>query len=315
MTAPGAVTDQGAHTAADTAGGDTVGRRPDESMTLLREVTERPLDPGYAQMAQRRAREGQTTARRGVPSLVVMVLVAILLGAATTVAVRDLRAPQPLVAKGRTVLMEQIQDRSAEVERLSQRAAVLDSEVDGLQGGGVLPSALLEINELDRRVSGAVPVQGPGMVVRLTDASGGGLVEPGDAPADSRVRDADVQFVVNELWAAGAEAVAVNDERLTALSAIRNAGDAILVDLQPLNGPTYTIEALGDPQDMQVEFARSAGLGFLQLLSAEYDIENEVTTSEGMYLPGAGSPTLRYAHIPRSGDGQTTQDRSEEDNG
>lgn len=283
-------------------------------MTLLREVTERPLDPGYAQMAERRAQAGAPS-RRGAPSLVALLLVAALLGAATTVAVRELRAPQPSVAKGRSVLIEQIQERSAEVEVLSERAAVLGAEVDGLQRGGLLPSALLEVNRLDRLVSGAVAVQGPGMVVRLTDGSGGGLVEPGDAPAESRVRDADVQFVVNELWAAGAEAIAVNDERLTSLSAIRNAGDAILVDLQPLNGPTYTIEAVGDPEEMQVEFARSAGLGFLQLLSAEYGIENEVSTSEGMYLPGAGSPTLRSAYNTRSGDGQTTEDRSEEDDG
>lgn len=289
------------------------GRRPDESMTLLREVTERPLDPGYAQMAERRARAAGTTAqaapRRSLPSLLTLTLVAALLGAATTVAVLDLRAPQPEVSRGRAVLIEQIRERSAQVEALSGRAAALSAEVDGLQGDGLLPSALLEINALDRWVNGAVAVRGPGMVVTLTDGSGGGLVEPGDAPADSRVRDADVQFVVNELWAAGAEAVAVNDERLTSLSAIRNAGDAILVDLQPLNGPTYTIEAVGDPEDMQVEFARSAGLGFLQLLSAEFGIENEVTTSEGMYLPGAGSPTLRYAHVPRA------QDGSEEDNG
>lgn len=283
------------------------GRRPDESMTLLREVTERPLDPGYALMARRRAEAGESTPRRGVASMVTWVLLAVLLGAATTVAVAELRAPQPSVAKGRSVLMEQIQDRSAAVEELSRRSVELRSEVAGLRAGGLLPSALVEVNELDRWVSGAVPVRGPGMVVTLTDGSGGGLVDPGDAPAESRVRDADVQFVVNELWAAGAEAVAVNDERLTSLSAIRNAGDAILVDLQPLNGPTYTIEAVGDADDMQVEFARSAGLGFLQLLSAEYGIENEVTTSEGMFLPGAGSPTLRYAH--------TTQDGSQEGNG
>ncbi|MCP2281897.1 Uncharacterized conserved protein YlxW, UPF0749 family [Promicromonospora umidemergens] len=276
-------------------------------MTLLREVTERPLDPGYAQMAQRRAQAGETTSRRGVVSVVTWLLVAVLLGAATAIAVRELRAPQPSVAKGRTVLMERIQERGAAVEGLSQRSVELAAEVDGLRDGGLLPSALVEVNELDRWVSGAVPVRGPGMVVRLTDGSGGGLVDPGDAPADSRVRDADVQFVVNELWAAGAEAIAVNDERLTSLSAIRNAGDAILVDLQPLNGPTYTVEAVGDAKDMQAEFARSAGLGFLQLLSAEYGIENEVTTSEGMYLPGAGSPTLRFA--------RTTEDRSEEDDG
>lgn len=300
-------------------------RRPDESMTLLREVTDRPLDPGYALMAQRRAESGETTSRRGTASTLGLLLVAVLLGASTTVAVLDLRAPQPLLTKGRTVLMEQIQERSAEVESLSRRSAELSSEVDGLQGAALLPSALVEINELDRWVNGAEPVRGPGMVVKLTDGAGGGLVEPGDAPAESRVRDADVQFVVNELWAAGAEAIAVNDQRLTSLSAIRNAGDAILVDLQPLNGPTYTVEAVGDPEDMQVEFARSAGLGFLQLLSAEYGIEHEVTASEGMHLPGAGSPTLRYAHSERSGgaqetgqatpSAQTTQDRSEEDNG
>ncbi|GAA2231771.1 DUF881 domain-containing protein [Promicromonospora sukumoe] len=297
-------------------------------MTLLREVTERPLDPGYAEMARRRAEEGAAGAPSGrsVRSVVTLLLVAVLLGAVTVVAVRDLRAPRPTVAEGRTVLMEQIQERSAEVESLSARATALGSEVDGLQSGGLLPSALQEVNELDRLVSGEVPVEGPGMVVSLTDGSGGGLVEPGDAPAESRVRDADVQFVVNELWAAGAEAIAVNDERLTSLSAIRNAGDAILVDLQPLNGPTYTIEAIGDPEDMQVEFARSAGLGFLQLLSAEYDIKNEVSTSEGMHLPGAGSPTLRWARVPQSGATPptagastgttgTTQDRSEEDNG
>lgn len=288
-------------------------------MTLLREVTERPLDPGYAEMARRRAEAGAPSGR-SVRSVVTLLLVAVLLGAVTVVAVRDLRAPQPTVAEGRTVLMEQIQDRSAEVESLSARATALGAEVDGLQSGGLLPSALQEVNELDRLVSGAVPVEGPGMRVSLTDGSGGGLVEPGDAPAESRVRDADVQFVVNELWAAGAEAIAVNDERLTSLSAIRNAGDAILVDLQPLNGPTYTIEAIGDPEDMQVGFARSAGLGFLQLLSAEYDIKNEVTTSEGMYLPGAGSPTLRWARVPQGGTTAgattgTTQDRSEEDNG
>lgn len=300
MTAPGGAV---RHAAAQTRG-----RRPDESMTLLREVTERPLDPGYAQMAQRRAEAGQAASRRGLPSVITLLLVAILIGAATTVAVRELRAPQPVVAKGRSVLIEQIQERSAEVEALSRRATVLSAEVDGLQSDGLLPSALLQIGELDRWVNGAVPVRGPGMVVRLTDGAGGGLVEPGDAPAESRVRDADVQFVVNQLWAAGAEAVAVNDERLTSLSAIRNAGDAILVDLQPLNGPTYTIEAVGDPEAMQVEFARSAGLGFLQLLSAEYDIENEVTTSEGMYLPGAGSATLRYARAPGSGDEGTSRD-------
>ncbi len=57
---------------------------------------------------------------------------------------------------------------------------------------------------------------------------------------DGRVRDVDVQTVVNGLWAAGAEGIAVNGQRLTSLSTIRHAGDAIVVDLRQLARP-YTI--------------------------------------------------------------------------
>ena len=69
-----------------------------------------------------------------------------------------------------------------------------------------------------------MPVTGPGMVVRLDDAptgdGDGADVDPRtDDDADGRVTDRDLQTVVNEVWAAGAEAVAVNGQRLTALSA------------------------------------------------------------------------------------------------
>ena len=47
--------------------------------------------------------------------------------------------------------------------------------------------------------------------------------------------DRDLQVIVNGLWAAGAEAIAVNGQRLTACSAIRSAGEAILVDFRPLS--------------------------------------------------------------------------------
>ncbi|MGO1341870.1 MAG: DUF881 domain-containing protein, partial [Cellulosimicrobium funkei] len=75
----------------------------------------------------------------------------------------------------------------------------------------------------------------------------------------------DLQRVVNALWAGGAEAVAINDQRLTGLSAIRSAGDAVLVDLQPLVGP-YRVEAIGDPDAMRTSLLRSGTSDFLQLL-------------------------------------------------
>ena len=57
------------------------------------------------------------------------------------------------------------------------------------------------------------------------------------------IHDSELRAVVNELWAAGAEAIAMNGLRVSPLSVIRVAGEAILLDLQPLDPP---VPGLGD---------------------------------------------------------------------
>ena len=103
---------------------------------------------------------------------------------------------------------------------------------------------------------------GPGLVVRLDDAAGdgdGADVDPRTDVDDSgRVTDRDLQTVVNEVWAAGAEAVAVNGQRLTALSAIRSAGDAILVDFRPLTPAVRRSWRVGDPTRCAASVRRRA---------------------------------------------------------
>ncbi|WP_240644025.1 DUF881 domain-containing protein [Antribacter gilvus] len=270
--------------------------RPDASMTLLTEVMERPLDPGYAEAAARRAAAGVAGAGRvrRKQSLVVLFLLAAALGLVTATATRELRAPRTEIEAARELLAEQITARTAEAEALTLRSVTLGAEVDGLQQAVGVPPLVSERARLDRMVNGSAPVTGPGLVVSLTDG-GGGLVDPAEADPDARVRDVDVQEVVNALWGAGAEAVAVNGQRLTALSAIRNAGEAILVDLQPLNGPTYVIEAVGNPEELQVEFARSSATPYLQMLGSRYGIKQSVITQSALRLPGAGARPLRAA--------------------
>lgn len=281
-------------------------RRPDASMTLLNEVMTRPLDPGYAAAARRRARRaaaGESTEPR-VPALVVAMLVAVGLGLLVTVAVVHLRAPQPAATQARSVLADQVVERSLEVEALTDRSVALAAQVDELERAGTLPSALRETNDLDKLVNGSTTVAGPGLAVTLTD---GGLA---DDDRDQRVWDTDLQFVVNALWASGAEAIAVDGERLTAVSAIRSAGDAILVDLQPLNGPSYRIEAIGDPEDLEVDFARSTGNAYLQVLATQ-GIESGVETADELLLPAGRPQTLRWAEVPGDGGGRqddTTRD-------
>ena len=95
-------------------------------------------------------------------------------------------------------------------------------------------------------------------MVRLADAPAPidpttGRVSGGDV---SRVLDVDLQSVVNGLWAGGAEAVAVNGQRLTALTTIRAAGSAILVDFRPVTSP-YEVSAIG-PDDLERPVQRLA---------------------------------------------------------
>ena len=110
--------------------------------------------------------------------------------------------------------------------------------------------------ELVALLSGATAVQGPGVKLVVDDAKDSrsgrrrararavGFSDTG------RVRDRDMQRVVNGLWESGAEAIAINGQRLTALSAIRAAGDAILVDNRPLV-PPYTVLAVGDGKRLE----------------------------------------------------------------
>ncbi len=67
--------------------------------------------------------------------------------------------------------------------------------------------------------------------------------------ATSEMHDADLELLVNGLWEAGAEAVAVNDQRITTLTAIRKSGDAIRVNGVGITGP-YVVEAIGDTRTL-----------------------------------------------------------------
>lgn len=264
-------------------------------MSLLTEVTRNPLDPEYAEAAARRARSGGTRRARGGPGTAAVVLLAVGLGVATTWSVLSLRAPKPSELAARQVLAEQIGERSAELERLQARSAELTDEITTLQQDALsaADSPLLDQLAADALTSGATAVTGEGLRVTLEDAE----TLDSEADPDARVRDSDLQIVVNGLWASGAEAVAVNGQRLAPTTAIRTAGDAILVDVVPLVGP-YTIEAIGDPQDMQTRLAGTTGGQLLAVLQSTYGIRTQVSSQRELDLPAAGTVTLRSARLP-----------------
>lgn len=270
-------------------------RRPDASMLLLNEIMHKTVDPGYEESAARR-RGGYERPRSMVTTARVTVL-AVALGFAAAAAAMELRAPQPEIIAARAVLEQEIQDRRAVVEDLKETVDNLNSEIEQIQTQALserYPKLLADLVR-DSAASGALAVEGPGLVVTMRDAAQIG----GDAPVDpnSRVQDYDIQVVANSLWAAGAEAISINGQRLTARSAIRSAGDAILVDLVGLIGP-YEIQAVGNPEVLGTYFTRSLGQQHLSILSSRYGISSSVDRRDEMRLRAGQGMRLFYASVP-----------------
>jgi uncharacterized protein YlxW (UPF0749 family) len=108
------------------------------------------------------------------------------------------------------------------------------------------------------------------------------------------VRDGDLQLVVNALWAAGAEAVSINGQRLGPTTAIRFAGEAVLVDFRPVTSP-YEIRAIGNPDTLATEFLLSPEVGALAVISQTYGLRFEYAEEEELTVPAASIPELRSA--------------------
>lgn len=269
-----------------------VPRRPDASMSLLLEAATNPLDAGYAEAAARR-RHPHARARRSPVVTAVVAAVAVALGIGTVWAGRELRAPEPEVLQARSVLEAEIADRNADAQALADDNARLAAEVDALSASALTGAGrdVLDAIATQGAVAGTVAVAGPGLAVTLTDSPRAATAAE---YADERVQDLDLQVLANGLWEAGAEAIAVNGQRLTAVSAIRSAGEAILVDLMPLVGP-YRVEAIGDPATMETALARTAAASHLALLQSTYGIGVQTSRQDELRLPASPVPTLRYA--------------------
>lgn len=286
--------------------GTTVpGRRVDESMTLLTSMMERPLDPGYAAAAERRTEAGlpAATSLRSVTVLVAALITGLLL----TVGALSLRSPDTGATRARADLVRQIEERRAAADDNATTVRELQTEVNRAQAaalGGQQAEIGTRLASLERAAA-AEPATGPGLTLTLDDAPSGAQ---GSADADprtqaerdeGRVLGKDLQFVTNGLWEAGAEAIAINGQRLSSRSAIRFAGDAILVNYRPLTRP-YVISAIGDPATLQADFAETAGGSYVRGLKDNYGIKVAMEDAKRLTLPGAASLTVRSAGVART---------------
>ncbi|MFE6105200.1 DUF881 domain-containing protein [Streptomyces laurentii] len=282
--------------------------RPDASMSLLNNVIDHAVDDGYAEASARRAAEGggmprTIKAKLGLAAGLVLAAAVVTLGAA------EARVSAPVVAKERQDLIDRIESETSAADRLEQDVDSLRAEV-GSRQRKALERHGGDQAELVALLSGATPVRGPGVKLVVDDAKeadtgGGGPRESSGFSDTGRVRDRDMQRVVNGLWQSGAEAVAINGQRLTALSAIRAAGDAILVDNKPLV-PPYTVLAVGDGKRLSTAFQDSADGQYLHALRENFGIRTSISAEGDVRLPAAPSLIVRTAEPRGAGAAKAT---------
>ena len=154
---------------------------------------------------------------------------------------------------------------------------------------------------LDARISaGLIPLTGTGIVLQLEDSLR--PVADGTSEADYLVTAMDIRTAVKEIWLAGAEAVAVNGERVTPTTATIDIGSSVLVNSAYL-APPFRITAIG-PEDLYAKLSVSPG--FVDLVRARadgYGIRLSFAEPQTVDVPAfAGTITLRYARPLPSAD-------------
>jgi uncharacterized protein YlxW (UPF0749 family) len=277
------------------------GRR-DNSMTLITEMMERPLDPGYAAAAERRQQSGLPAAT-GIRSPL-LIIVAVLIGALLGTSGLALRTPTTAASKIKQDLVNRIEDRRAHADAQTRLIDTLRNQINTAQAAALSAqsqAALADVLSKLELAAGTVPASGPGLVLTVDDAptKAEPVAPDANAPATTgpdqgKVTAKDLQIIVNGLWEAGAEAISINGHRLTSRSAIRAAGAAILVDYRPLTRP-YVINVIGDPGSLGVEFADNNGGSYLQSLSSNYQIRGDLQNRALLLVPGEPSLSVQQA--------------------
>lgn len=197
----------------------------------------------------------------------------------------------------RSPLVETAGELQAQQDQLKQEVLDLRSQIQQTEGAGEGSAALVrDLNdrlEEARIAAGLIPLTGTGIVLQLEDSLD--PVAPEANEIDYLVGADDLRTVIDELWAAGAEAISVNGERVVPSTAVIDVGPSILANSAYLV-PPYQVTALG-PRDLYSRLAASPGfVDFIRARAQGYGIRVQFAEPETVDVPAfAGTVTLRYA--------------------
>lgn len=155
-----------------------------------------------------------------------------------------------------SIPFQRIEDLSQRLSQTEKERDTLLKQIYELRQTTSSESATKESENI-RMGAGVVAVEGTGLVVTIDDSKR--LSKPGENPNLYLIHDEDMLKVINELWAAGAEAISINGQRLIATSEIRCAGPTLSVN-NTRYSPPYEILVIGEPQTLENSLKMRGGV-------------------------------------------------------
>jgi uncharacterized protein YlxW (UPF0749 family) len=219
---------------------------------------------------------------RNVSILLVGLTLGLLLSLAWWPAARTSAGPS---GEQSTKVLLSIQRLEAEQQELKAVLADLRQELTDRQRAAAAQTNRLQVlrDELDRQrlLAGLVPVQGLGVLVTLDDSA---VEIPLDADPNAYIiHEYDLRDIVNLLWMAGSEAIAINDERLVSTSSVYCVGSTVMVNNTRLS-PPYLIRAIGNPRVQQDYLRNPSYLKGLREKQRLYGLRFEVESATALRL-------------------------------
>lgn len=142
-----------------------------------------------------------------------------------------------------------------------------------------------------RMASGLVPLKGKGILITLSDSDK--KLKNYEDPVFYIVHYDQLELLINELWAAGAEAISINNYRIGNTTGFSCAGTTILVDTKRL-APPFEISAIGDPKNLKNALMMPGGFVEQQILS--FNLKFAIETVDEIDIPAyKGSISFDYA--------------------
>lgn len=158
-------------------------------------------------------------------------------------------------------LTAQLNTVTGERDSLEQQVASLNQQLEDIRNNDLEMADLQKDLQLANMVGGLYPVEGPGVSITMSESSGS--LQASESGNGSIVNVLDILRLVNELRASGAEAITVNDQRITAMSEIHWSGTMIVINQNRI-APPFHIQAIGDPS--MLESGMSLKGGYLETL-------------------------------------------------